>query len=117
QDACCVKPCSGTGAGWVASTGGIHAARSEAATTQNPCKLDGACGTRTRHLRLAKPDSSFPDSSGRGGDSLREQAFHPWPCGDRRAPPAPFADLMQDASEIGLLAEKRTTLGPEPVLR
>ena len=80
-------------------------------TTQNPCKSDGAYRDRTGDLRLAKPDSSFRGSPGLGGDSRREQAFPPLPCGDRRATPGLSADLTQDACGMSLLSETQANLG------
>jgi site-specific DNA recombinase len=63
-------------------------------------------------LRLAKPDSSFRRSSGLGGDSPREQAFHPFPCGDRRATPGFSGELMQDACGMSTLPKQKTSLVP-----
>jgi hypothetical protein len=78
--------------------------------TQNPCKSNGAYRDRTGDLRLTKPDSPFRGSPGLGGDSRREQAFHPSPCGDRRVLPGSSAALMQDACRMRLLSKTKTSV-------
>jgi hypothetical protein len=69
-------------------------------------RLGGLEASRINFLRIATDDQLLEMQTREGAC---RQAFHQWPCGDRRGAPGPSAKVMRDAWRDGLLSEKQTS--------